>query len=216
MSKENDYINRIENAERRFFTSNLSIESRSEGNENAPAVIEGYAFKYDQITTIGNYFREVIRPGAGKSNLLDDIRCLFNHNANLILGRSNNGKGTLEVFVDETGFGYRYTTPDRSYAKDLADSIERGDVDQSSFAFTSKKVAWIEEEGELDLREIYEFDKIYDVSPVTYPAYADTTVGKRSHEAYLESKNIQPKEEQKRAASLDVFEAQYLINKNKR
>jgi len=69
------------------------------------------------------------------------------------------------------------------------------------------------------LRQIVKFEKLYDVAPVTFPAYEDATVAKRSHDAYvaentevIEPKKIEQKEN--RAETLDVYEAQYLINKN--
>ncbi len=211
-----DYIKGIDGAERRYVTS----EMRATKNEETKAsVIEGYAAKFNNETVIGHFwqYREVILPGAFDDVLKDDIRALFNHDPNLILARSENGKGTLEVWVDEIGLKYRYTTPDRGYAKDLEDAIALGDVSQSSFAFKIAEQRWIEKEGDVDKREIVKFDKLFDVSPVTYPAYADTEVAKRSLDA---SHEANPKEETNDTAEvrsdkeLSAFDAQVLINQN--
>lgn len=177
-----DYINTIQDAERRFLTAPVTLEQRAD-DDGDRSTIEGYAFKFNSITTIGDYFREEILPGAADNVLTDDVRALFNHDANFVLARSNNGKGTLKLSVDDVGLRYSYITPDRSYARDLEDAIKAGDVSQSSFAFSIEEQNWIERDGELPLRQIKKLKRLYDVSPVTYPAYADATVGKRSLDA---------------------------------
>lgn len=207
-----DYIKGIDGAERRYFSSEVRASKQPEG-ETVNAIIEGYAAKFNSETVIGNHwqYREVILPGAFDDVLKDDIRALFNHDPNQILARSINGKGTLEVFVDETGLKYRYTTPDRTYAKDLQNAIENGDVSQSSFAFKILEQRWVEKEGVMELREIVKFEKIYDVSPVTYPAYADTEVAKRSLVTSHDENNPVEKRNEK---ELSAFEAQIFINQN--
>jgi HK97 family phage prohead protease len=189
MSKNKDYIQAIENAERRFFVAPVTIEKR-EGDAQGPSVIEGFAAKFNSRTNIGDFFEEELLPGAFDDVLNDDVRCLFNHNPNYILARSINGKGTLTLSVDDEGLKYRYETPNRSYAKDLEDAIASGDVSQSSFAFMAKEVIWTERSEGLDLRQIVKVRNLYDVSPVTYPAYQDATVGKRSLDTYKDQKEI--------------------------
>lgn len=215
MSK--DYIKGIEGAERRFFASEVRAEKREDATDEL-AVIEGYAAKFNTETVIGYYyqFREKILPGAFDDVLNDDVRCLFNHDPNQILARSKDGKGTLELSIDDTGLKYRYATPDRTYARDLANAIENGDVSQSSFAFEIEEQNWTEVDGEMTLREIKKFKRLYDVSPVTYPAYADTEVAKRSFDSFVSERagnNNNPgnADENKGLTSL---EAQIKINEN--
>nr|WP_299385573.1 HK97 family phage prohead protease [Allomuricauda sp.] len=204
---DKDYIKDIEGAERRYFKSSVLIEKRTEGEADSAPVIEGYAALFNNPTELF-WFREEILPGAFDNVLGNDVRCLFNHDPNQVLARSVDGQGTLELSVDSTGLKYRYTTPDRSFARDLADAIEKGDVTQSSFSFRAKKVIWTEgEQGEMDLRQIAEVDVLYDVAPVTYPAYADTSVAKRSRDAMSEEKNNENE--------LDEFDALYMYNKNR-
>lgn len=208
-----DYIENIEGAERRFYMEPVTIEARAEGDEDKPAVIEGYAALLNKRTNLG-WMEEEILPGAFDNCLNNDVRCLFNHDPNLVLARSVNGKGTLELIADKKGLKYRYTTPNRTFAKDLADAIESGDVSQSSFAFRAKKVMWIEgEKGKPDLRQIHEMEQIYDVAPVTYPAYADTTVAKRSFDSFR-AKDIEVETTEDPKNELDEFEARYMYNKN--
>lgn len=174
-----DYIKDIDKAERRFIAPN--IEMRKEGDDD---IIEGVAAVVESTTDLG-WFEERIEKGAFDDVLKDDVRALLNHDPNFVLARSVNGKGTLKLSVDDKGnLRYSYKTPDRSYAKDLQDAIRSGDINQSSFAFQIKEEKWefaTKENGlEKDIRTITKFERLFDVSPVTYPAYSDTTVAARS------------------------------------
>jgi HK97 family phage prohead protease len=122
-------------------------------------------------------FRERIVPGAfapalGKS----DIRALLNHDPNFVLGRTKNG--TLRVHEDETGLAVEIDPPETAWADDLLVSIGRGDISQMSFAFRVGEESWETVDGE-NIRTILSFDEIFDVSPVTYPAYQATDVSLR-------------------------------------
>lgn len=226
MAKEEDYIKVIDGAERRFFESEvrkvMPVSGEAEKNSKEQPVIEGYAAKFNSVTTIGWYykFEEVIEPGAFDDVLNDDVRCLFNHNPNFVLARSKEGKGTLTLSVDEVGFKYTYVTPNRGYANDLADAIETGDVSQSSFAFEVGEEKWTvgdPEKGILDKRTIIKFRKLYDVAPVTYPAYADTEVAKRSLDAFVKSENPNPdvpEGEEFREEEFSNYDAVVQMNKN--
>jgi len=176
--------------------TNSQLEIRaSEGKKN---VIGGIAAVVNSVTDLG-YFKEKIAPGAFDDCLSNDIRCLFNHDEKLILARTKSK--TLKVWVDtSTGnLMYEFEVPKRSYAIDLLDSVTSGDIDQSSFAFTVKKESFIfGENGELDTRIIEKIDKLYDVSPVTFPAYQDTEVGSRS---IAEARNQNKKEDKKEEAA---------------
>lgn len=171
-----DYINNIPNAERRFFTVPLEFRASEDGKQ----YFEGYAAKFNQETDLG-YFREMIAPGAFEDVMDNDVRCLFNHDSHVILGRT--AAGTCEISVDDVGLRYKalYNENDPDHVR-VMEKIKRGDVSQSSFAFTIDRESWTNpKEGEqTSLRTIETVRQLYDVSPVTYPAYADTTVGARS------------------------------------
>ena len=79
---------------------------------------------------------------------------------------------------DEKGLRIKITPPDTQWAKDLVISIKRGDVDQMSFAFETITDNWRQDEGQT-VRELIKA-RLYDVSPVTYPAYEQTSVSARS------------------------------------
>ena len=148
--------------------------------------IEGHAAVFDSWSeTLGGIFpfKEKVNRGAFTESLEnDDIRALFNHDPNYVLGR--NKAGTLELREDEHGLKVRIMPPDTQWARDLQKSIERGDINQMSFGFSVEEDEW-RSEAEFDVRELRKV-KLYDVSPVTYPAYTATDVGVRGMESYQE------------------------------
>jgi HK97 family phage prohead protease len=166
--------------ERRTITG--SVHTRADG-EGMPKEVGGIAAVVNSVTDLG-YFEEVIMTGAFDNALAKDydIRCLFNHEADLILGRTK--ADTCRVFVNGDG-NLEYTwVPDYENPTHMSvvRSIMRGDITQSSFAFTIKEQNWSESEkyGSMGKRSITMIDSLYDVSPVTYPAYEDTEADARS------------------------------------
>jgi HK97 family phage prohead protease len=124
--------------ERRVVT--VPMEARA--GENDARTLTGYAALYGSETRIAGMFREVIEPGAFRSALArqDDVRALFNHDANHVLGRTKSG--TLRLEEDARGLRYTVTLPDTQAGRDLWTSVQRGDVSQSSFAFSVDKDDW--------------------------------------------------------------------------
>ena len=109
-----------------------------------------------------------------------DIISAFNHNFEKILGRTS--ANTLAVTKDANGMRYSIPSlPNTSYGNDLKEQLSRGDVKGSSFFFTIAEESWTEVEGGM-LRTINQFEEIYEVGPVVFPAYLDTTAAKRSLE----------------------------------
>lgn len=167
--------------ERRVMT--LPVEGRA--GETGERRLSGYAALYGVEATIGGFFREVIEPGAFRAALArkDDVRALFNHDPNLILGRT--AAGTVTLSEDERGLRYDIDLPDTQFGRDLWTLVGRGDVSQSSFAFSVDTEDWpTVRSGELPLRVVRDLT-LYDVSAVTYPAYSETTVAARSQAAAL-------------------------------
>lgn len=173
--KQQDYIVNIEGAERRYFSQPL--EYREEGEERS---FEGYAVIFNSATDLG-FFSEEISPGAFEDVMNDDVRGLFNHDPDVILGRAKSG--TMKLTVDKTGVRYKidYNPNDPDHVR-VMEKVKRGDVSQSSFAFSIKDATWSTRDGK-DHRTIEKLSRWYDVSPVTYPAYQDTTVAARSLES---------------------------------
>ena len=148
------------------------------------SVIEGHATVFDSWSeTLGSIFpfKEIVRKGAFNESIgKDDIRALFNHDPNYVLGR--NRAGTLELVEDEVGLKVRIMPPDTSWARDIQTSIRRGDITQMSIGFIVKEDKWSTDK-EMDIREIKKV-QLFDVSPVTFPAYTATDVGVRAMEEY--------------------------------
>ena len=166
--------------ERRTITGTVHARAIGDG---MPKEIGGIAAVVNSVTDLG-YFEEVITPGAFDYALSReyDIRCLFNHEAELILGRTK--AETCKVFVNADG-NLEYTwIPDYENPTHMSvvRSIMRGDITQSSFAFTIKEQSWADSTkyGTMGKRTIKIIDELFDVSPVTYPAYSDTEADARS------------------------------------
>jgi len=156
----------------------IPAEFRVKEAENEPTKIVGYAARFNELSEEMWGMREKIAPGAFKEAIgKSDVRALWNHDPNYVLGRTKNG--TLQIREDEQGLFYEVTPPDAQWARDLVESIKRGDVDQSSFAFTVDVEQW-DESGSPVVRTIVKVRELYDVSPVTYPAYPTATSGVRS------------------------------------
>ena len=154
------------------------VQMRIEGETRT---LDGYAAVFSRETVIGDYFRETIAPGAFASAVKDaDVRGLFNHDPNHVLGRT--ASGTMRLVEDKTGLRYSIDPPDTSLGRDVATLVERGDITGSSFGFTVKRDSWTRATvpGELPLRTIEEVEWLRDVGPVTFPAYEETTVQARS------------------------------------
>lgn len=164
-----------------------TVEVRAASGDTV-STIGGYAAVFNQETVIGGGswgFREQIAPGAFDAAIRDDdVRALFNHDPNYLLGR--NVAGTLRLKSDKTGLKYDVDLPDTAAGRDVKTLVERGDVSGSSFGFVVEEDEWIdgkvdEKNGTLTLplRTIRKAS-LFDVSPVTYPAYPQTTVSARS------------------------------------
>ena len=146
--------------------------------------IEGHAAVFDSWSeTLGGTFpfKEKVRKGAFAESIgRDDIRALFNHDPNYVLGR--NRAGTLELVEDDVGLRVRITPPDTSWARDITTSIRRGDISQMSIGFVVEDDEWSSKDG-IDTRELKKV-RLFDVSPVTFPAYTATDVGVRAMQEY--------------------------------
>jgi HK97 family phage prohead protease len=148
------------------------LEVRAEG-DSAP-VITGHPVVYEKWSEDLGGFRERILPGAATKTIAEsDVRALFNHDPNFVLGRTR--AGTLQLSEDQRGVAMRATPPATTWASDLLISMRRGDIDQMSFAFKAVRDDWRDPKkpGGLAERDIFEF-RMYDSSVVTFPAYVQT------------------------------------------
>jgi hypothetical protein len=154
----------------------------------------------------------MVKPGAFTRALKErqDVRCLFNHEPDNLLGRT--AAGTLALEQDKVGLAYTCELPDTQMGRDVGTLVQRGDISGCSFGFSVTKQTTREEKKDgvtLYTREIEEVD-LFDASPVTYPAYEGTDVKARSHELQHELRSVLlliaelPKELRDRIAREDV------------
>ena len=164
--------------ERRFFASDVRALPQ-DGDE--PSKIIGYGAVFNQRSENLGGFREVILPGAFDDVMTQDIRGLFNHDSNYVLGRT--GAGTMTLSNDATGFQYDILAPNTQTIRDLVlTPMERGDINQSSFTFIVGRDGdrWFEDDEGVIVREIHRIKRVFDVGPVSIPAYPDTTAASRN------------------------------------
>mgnify|MGYP001305454619 CR=1 FL=1 len=156
-------------------------EFRMEEKGSDPPKIVGYAAVFNQLSEDLGGFREKIAPGAFKKTIQEaDIRALWNHNPDYVLGR--NKSGTLKLEEDSHGLRYEVRPRRGGWIDDLIESIRRRDIQGNSFSFyvSDGGDRWIKRDDGSYLREITRVAEVQDVGPVTLPAYRQTIVVARS------------------------------------
>lgn len=176
--------------EKRTLPGQLCELRSSDASAGQVPTIYGYAAVFNtRSAPIGGLFVEEIMPGAFDGVLGDDVRALFNHDPNFVLGRTRSN--TLQLTVDSRGLAYTITPPDTQTVRDMVLApMARGDINGSSFGF---RVApdgdeW-RQEGDLVVRTIHKFQTLFDVSPVTYPAYDESLSAQRSLTAWQQARD---------------------------
>ncbi len=159
------------------FLETAELEIRADGDKPC---IRGYASVFNSPSLDLGGFREIVLPGAFRASLESGDDCLgtFNHDPDKLLGRRSSA--TLRLSEDARGLRFEIDPPDTSYARDLAESMKRGDVKGASFGFTVNKDGqdWKTEDGQRVryLRSV----RLLDVAVVTEPAYRDAAAVIRS------------------------------------
>ncbi|MDC7234568.1 MAG: HK97 family phage prohead protease [Spirochaetales bacterium] len=171
----------------------LPCEFRTEKQEDGKMHAEGVAILYEETTVLyedANYrYEEVIAQGAASESLVeDDVRAVWNHNYDIVLGRQS--AKTLSLEEKEDGVHVDIDFPDSQEGRDKFTSVERGDVSQMSFGFDILKETVTEDNsGEKRIvRSRVEKVKLYEVSPVTFPAYENTKLNARDRVNTLREK----------------------------
>lgn len=172
--------------ERRYNQQKIELRAYDEDGKKKKTA-RGYGAVFNQRSLDLGGFEEIVSPSAFDEVLENDVRGLFNHDPNFVLGRTTSG--TLRLDVDETGLRYEIDLPDTQTVRDLViEPMERGDITGSSFGFMVDEDEWSEGDDGRITRNIHKVGKLLDVSPVTYPAYPDTTVAMRSMSAATATK----------------------------
>jgi len=146
--------------------------------ENDTKYIEGYFIRFNEETELWDGVFEEVAPEAVEDSLKNnDIRCLFNHDTSIVLGRT--GNGTLELKKDSKGiFGRVKINPNDKQALDIYARIERGDINACSFGFNIINEE-IQNRDDGTVKFILKKIDLHEVSPVTFPAYPTTSIQAR-------------------------------------
>ena len=162
----------------------MKVERRFIGKAELRAAVDarkitGHAALFNGRTELWPGLVEEIAPGAFSESIRqDDVRALFNHNPDFVLGR--NVAGTLTLAEDVRGLAFEVDVPDTQWARDLLVSMDRGDISGASFGFRVQSEEW-RREDDVEIRRITKA-QLFDVSPVTYPAYEAAYAEARSAE----------------------------------
>lgn len=167
--------------QRSFAIDGFAVEER----EGKGPVIRGHAAVFDQLSDDLGGFRERILPGAfAEAIVQDDVRGLFNHDVNFVLGR--NRAGTLRLAEDQKGLAFEIDAPATPTIRDLVlEPMRRGDVTQMSFKFQVRMDGqdWAVDEDGVTIRTLKKL-RLFDISPVVFPAYPQTDAAVRELRAW--------------------------------
>ncbi|MGW6598612.1 HK97 family phage prohead protease [Streptomyces sp. NPDC055036] len=173
----------VPNPEIQRRTAPLAVSLRSSGGVNT---ISGYAIRFNELSHDLGGFRERISPSAwNPATARNDVLATFNHNVDNVLGRRSSG--TLRLTADAQGVRYEIDIPNTRAGRDVAELINRGDVIGSSFTFRvnpggQERASDDDPETSLPVRVVTSMT-VYELGPVTNPAYPTTTVSARALEA---------------------------------
>ena len=182
-------------------------ELRAEQNEEHGHFIEGRPIVFGSMTDMG-WYDEIIDAGALDNTDLRDVRLLVNHNVDMIpLARSrrNTTKSTMQLSPVPEGLDMRadLDTEHNADAKSLYSAIGRGDISGMSFMFTVDADSWENVESDHPTRHIRSIGRVLEVSAVTFPAYADTSISTRGLADALESAKASLDSERARRAEIE-------------
>ncbi len=174
---------------------NKEIRKAEISTNETGRLVSGYAVRFD-TESVNMGFIEIIHRGSITDQTINesDVFALLNHDENTVLARSNHGKGSLTLTVDNDGVYYEFVAPLTSAGDELLEHIKRGEISQSSFAFSVANEEgaekWTKRTDGVIIRDIYKIARLYDISPVYQPAYSQTTCSKRALEKIEEMENM--------------------------
>lgn len=164
----------------------LYEETRAKVVNAESRTIRGYGIVFNKesvdLRAGGRVFREVIRPEAMNGIDMSRMLAMHNHDSNRLIG--NVASGTMRTGIDATGVWYEVDLPNSPTGEDVLETVRRGDTQGSSFQFTIAPDGerWTMRSGKA-FREVTKFGGVYEMGPVSEPAYPDTSIGARSLEA---------------------------------
>ena len=171
----------------RSFDCDVNAEESKEGKRT----LTGRAIVFGQRTNIGP-FDEIIERGAITPEVLRDVPLLLNHNLSgipLARSRNNNENSSMQLILDDEGLSFRTTldTANNMDSKALSSAVDRGDISGMSFMMLRVKDRWENARSEHPLRHVIGIGRIGEISAVTHPAYAQTSIENRGISGPLDS-----------------------------
>ena len=197
--------------EREYRTLNIEVEQRAEDAEPS-YIVRGYASTFEPYVLFtdedGNEYKEVIEKDAFKDADLSDVVFRIDH-AGTVYARSS--AGTLEVGFDEHGLYDRADLSKTANARGLFEDIQAGNYPKQSFAFT---VAEDEYDKKTRTRTIKRIAKVFDVSPVSFPANPTTELGVATRDYFngvIEAERAERLANEKRARDIELLKLKIKI-----
>ena len=177
----------MDNVEIRSFDCTVNAEESQEGKRT----LTGRAIVFGQRTNIGP-FDEIIEREAITPDVLKDVPLLLNHDQSgipLARSRNNNENSSMQLILDEEGLGFRTTldTENNMNARALSSAVDRGDITGMSFMMIRVKDRWENVRSAHPTRHVIGISRIGEISAVTHPAYAQTSIENRGISGALES-----------------------------
>lgn len=195
----------------------FAFEVRAENDERNGRYITGRPIVFNSRTDLG-WYDEIIEPEALDETDLRDVRFLVNHNTDMIplaRSRNNNANSTMQMsVVPNEGMDIRVNldTDNNADAKSLYSAVGRGDISGMSFAMTVDADRWDDVDSDHPTRHVLKISRVYEVSAVTWPAYAETSIQTRgmagaleSAKASLESARAAAKEQERRRQKIKIM-----------
>ena len=173
------------------------------------SVIEGCAARFDSLSQdLGGFVEKIDKKAFDRCLKRCDVRGLKNHDPGQLLGRT--GSGTMRLSVRDDGLYYEIDAPDTQIGRDTMTEIERGDISGSSFSFTLEPDDGDEWDDTTSppTRTLRNVRDLFDLGPVTFPAYPDTSSSTRmecrSFERFIETRNAREAAKAKRLRILKL------------
>lgn len=158
------------------------VEARAEPNR--PQQIIGYAAVFDSLSEDLGGFREKIAPGAFSNSIAsDNVYALWQHRSEFPIGSTDTQ--TLALNEDTRGLAVEIKLPATTWGQDAYEGVRSRLVKHFSFGFVVLRDAWDYSDPSMPIRTLEEV-QLVEVSPVTFPAYPQTTAGVRAIVAEME------------------------------
>ena len=188
--------------ETRLLCHDIEVRQGDGDDDDTALGVKGLAAPFDKLSQDLGGFREKIEKGAFAGAIKrSDVVGLFNHNPDHLLGRQS--AKTLRLRESEKGLEFEMDLPDTQLARDVVANIRAKNITGNSFSFVVKVDEWDNSDKKMAIRTIKEIDRLFDVGPVTFPAYKATKVAARSLElAKPEPKPMKRHQARQRAAEI--------------